>query len=120
VASQLQLQHHAQVIPVLDTVTVDSTLLGSSLVDSVYIVNNGQGTLSISNVVITGSAFSWVPAALPLNLAPGTGQYLHFSFTPVVGGFSTGNLQIQSNDPNSPQNWVLNGFGINPFAATPE
>ena len=120
VASQLQLQHHAQVIPVLDTVTVDSTLLGSSLLDSVYVVNNGQGPLSISNVVITGSAFSWVPAALPMNLAPGTGQYLHFLFTPVVGGFSTGNLQIQSNDPNSPQNWVLKGYGINPFGPKPE
>lgn len=120
VASQLQLQHHAQIIPVLDTVTVDSTLLGSFLVDSVYIVNNGQAPLSISNVVVTGSTFSWIPAALPLNLAPGTGQYLHFSFTPVVGGFSNGNLQVQSNDPNSPQNWVLNGYGINPFAATPE
>ena len=120
VASQLQLQHHAQVIPASGTVTADSTLLGSSLLDSVFILNNGQGNLTLNQVLITGSAFSWVPHALPINLAPGTGQYLHFLFTPVVGGFSTGNLQIQSNDPNSPQNWVLNGYGINPFAATPE
>jgi hypothetical protein len=120
VASQLQLLHEGQFMPASGTVTVDSTLLGTSYMDSVYIINNGLGTLNISGVQISGSSFAWVPSVLPISLAPGSGQYLHFTFTPNAGGPLTGSLQLQSNDPNSPQSWVLGGYGIDPFAATPE
>ena len=120
VASQLQLQHLGQSIPASGSINVDSTLLGTSLTDSVYLLNSGLGTLNISGVQISGSSFAWVPSAMPISLLPGSGQYLHFTFTPTAGGPLTGSLQLQSNDPNSPQSWVLNGYGINPFAATPE
>jgi|HubBroStandDraft_6_1064221.scaffolds.fasta_scaffold00044_20 hypothetical protein len=81
----------------------------SSPQQSVTLTNNGNATLNLTNIAITGdyAQTNDCPAAL------GVGSVCTFeiTFTPTAGGARDGALTLTDNAPDSPQSITLTGSG---------
>ena len=94
------------------TVPVDTT--GQSPVTETFsLMNFGASDLTLSSIGITSGSSEFTVSGI----APGTviqaGETasLTVSFDPTAIGSASANLQIVSNDPNSPDNISLTGLG---------
>jgi len=76
------------------------------------ITNIGTGTLAITQVNETGSAFGVSGFSLPLNVNAGQQTTITASFQPTAVGTVSGNISIVSSAPTSPTSVGLTGTGI--------
>ena len=88
--------------------------VGMNQSQTVSVSNIGTATLTISDLFVTGSAFSLSETAiLPLVLEPGAAVQVDVTYEPAVVGSDTGTLVLQSNDPNNAEVIVsIGGSGI--------
>ncbi|MGZ4814453.1 MAG: choice-of-anchor D domain-containing protein [Terriglobales bacterium] len=81
----------------------------------VYLYNQGNVTLNISNISLTSAgdfALGYQSCGTPpTQIAVGSYCYLYFSFTPTTTGTRTGQLTITDDATNSPQVMALSGKG---------
>ena len=71
--------------------------------EAVVITNGGVGTLTITSVTLSGDgSFSLDQSGLDTSLEPGESTSVEVTFTPGDDGDATGQIEIVSNDPNSP------------------
>lgn len=92
------------------SLTFPSLQIGqASSPQSVTLTNNGNATLNLSNIAVTGdyAQTNNCPAAL------GVGSVCTFqiTFTPTAGGARTGALTLTDNAPDSPESVSLTGSG---------
>jgi hypothetical protein len=85
---------------------------GSPASQTFQLQNAGTGTLSISQVSVTGSGFSIGNLALPITLTPGQASNFNVQFNPAAAGPAIGSVSIVSNAPNSPAAVALSGTGV--------
>ena len=93
--------------------------VGTSRTQMVTMVNSGTGSITLTNITISGSAaFSLVTApSLPFSLAPGAAQAFTVRYNPVTEStaLDTGVLTFNTNDPGFPSLKVdLSGRGVKP------
>ncbi len=86
----------------------------TSAASPLTLTNQGNGTLVISNVALTGTDagdFSFTPNTLPIQLAPGASVTLQVTFAPKTIGNKAASLVITHNAAGSPNTLPLSGTG---------
>lgn len=98
--------------------TFNKQNVGTSSPPEAQIVKNiGTSTLSISNVTVQGlnlGDFTETDNCKGAQLGPGQTCKIEITFTPSAAGPRVGELLIEDNAPNSPQNSQLMGKGVTP------
>lgn len=79
---------------------------------SLIITNTGTATLSISQINVTGAAFSLSGVSMPLNVSAGQKTTVSVVFSPTSTGTATGSLSVVSNAPTSPSSVTLSGSAV--------
>lgn len=99
---------------VVDPLSVDlgSVVVGSAHSETVNVANLGDAPLTISSVTVTGGSFQ-VDGDVPTELLVGESFDITITFQPATLGAATGNLSIESDDPDQPAVDVpLSGSGV--------
>jgi hypothetical protein len=78
----------------------------------VALYNEGSSDLVISQLAVTGTAFSVSGLSLPLTFAASRNLAFNVIFAPKVAGNFTGNLSIGSSAADSPVSEPLSGIGV--------
>ena len=91
------------------TVTV-----GNKQTLSETVTNTGGTSVTISQVTISGSGFSFTGITTPVTLTAGQSATFSVSFTPSSAGSASGNLTITSNASNPTLTIPLSGSGVTP------
>jgi len=87
----------------------------------VTLTNNGQTSVTISNVTVGNSAFTTSSLSLPLVLLAGQSVDLSVSFTPTAMGWMGGAIKFSSNASNATLQLEVGGTGQSsePVTASP-
>jgi len=94
----------------------DTVEVGETATEFFTVSNYGFGTLQVSNIESTNTAYTVSPENF--TLSPGEEQMVGVSFTPPSAALFEGLLQVQSNDPGNPYVEIsLSGTG---FVAVPQ
>jgi hypothetical protein len=89
-----------------------SVNLGSSKTLSTTVSNNGDAACEVTLTVPTASDFAVEPAT-SFSVTPGGSQIVSVRYTPGELGEDSGNIAVNSNDPDTPSlNVVLTGNGV--------
>ena len=91
--------------------TFGEVTLGHSQPLSVTVSNTGESSTTISQIQISGSAFTQSGITPPLTLGPGTNATFTVTFTPAAAGAATGILTVTSNASNPTLTIALSGTG---------
>lgn len=87
-------------------------LVGGSNTMQLTVKNAGNSSVLISQLSVSGTAFSTVGGLGGVTLGAGQSAYLLVLFAPKTTGFQTGNITITSNAVNSPGTVSMSGTGI--------
>jgi hypothetical protein len=85
---------------------------GSPASQTFQLQNSGTGTLTVSQVGVTGNGFTLGTLALPVTLSSGQTSNFNVEFNPAAAGAVTGSVSVVSNAPNSPATIGLSGTGV--------
>lgn len=91
--------------------TFGEVTLGHNQPLSLTVSNTGASNATISQVQISGSAFTQSGVTPPLTLGPGTKAAFTVTFTPTAAGAATGTLTLTSNASNPSLTIALSGTG---------
>ena len=92
-----------------------SVLVGSqSSAQSITLTNSGTGSVSISQINVSGSVFAASGISVPLTLAAGQQASLSVTFDPTTTGTVAGSISVVSNASNSPATISLSGTSVQP------
>lgn len=86
--------------------------VGSSNSQTVQVSNGGTGTLTISQINVSGTGFASSSLHLPIVLNAGQSTTFNLQFSPASAGPASGDAVIVSNAPGSPTTIPLSGAGI--------
>ena len=81
----------------------DTVELGQRPVRRVTLLNQGQAALRIDNAEIDGTAFALSGALFPATIEPADRLELSVAFGPQNEGDKIGSLQLNTNDPQTPE-----------------
>lgn len=103
--------------PAPASVDFGALAVGLSDAEQITVSNTGQETLEISAIGISGaSAGSFqTDATPPYTLQAGENAVFEVTFAPTSGGILAAQLDITSNDPNSPAVVMFSGEGVAPL-----
>jgi hypothetical protein len=92
--------------------TFGTVQVGTNRTLTITLRNNGGSTCAVTSIARNGSAaFTYTPTG-PLNIAPGASTTVTVTFTPWAAGADNAILQISSNDPKNPVQYInLSGNG---------
>jgi len=105
-----------QLTPSPTSVNFGSITTSTSATQSVTLTNTGNSSVSISQIVVSGTGFSGTAFAVPLTLAAGQAASLSAKFAPTTSGNFSGSVSIISNAANSPLAVSLSGSGAAPVS----
>ncbi|MGB0386792.1 MAG: choice-of-anchor D domain-containing protein [Ardenticatenaceae bacterium] len=95
-----------------DALDFGNVFVGGSSTQQLTLSNNGQGTLSVTDVSVSGGDFT-VDNPGGFNLAPGATQAINVTFAPGSATAMTATVTIASTDPDEPTVTVsLEGEGL--------
>ena len=100
---------------VVTPVSLDYSLvyIGASVTDTLVVSNQGSGVLGVNNITSDNANYS--VDITSFNLYPGENQEIQVTFAPTSEGVISGNLTIESNDPDEPTVVIaLQGEGAQP------
>jgi len=103
-------QASLQVTPA--SISFGNVAVGTTDSQSIQLSNTGTTALTVSQVSVTGSAFSTSGLTLPLTLSPGKASTFNAKFSPTSAAGASGSLTITSNAPGSPAMVALTGTGV--------
>jgi len=93
---------------------------GSNATQRVTISNNGNSSVSISQISASGAGYSTSGVTLPFSLAAGQSTSFNVTFAPTSTGSLSGSVTVVSNATNSPATISLSGTGVQPqISVTP-
>ncbi|HEY2120989.1 MAG TPA: choice-of-anchor D domain-containing protein [Candidatus Acidoferrum sp.] len=101
-------------LPSSTNISFANTLVGNSSSQSITLSNTGNSSVTISQISITGVAFTGSGIALPFTLAAGQSVSLSVAFSPAAVGTSAGAITVVSNATNSPATISLSATGVQP------
>jgi hypothetical protein len=90
--------------------------VGSSNTHTVTLTNTGNSSVTISQVNVSGVAFSASGVAPPLTLLSQQTVSLSVRFAPTAAGSKSGSVSVASNASNSPTDIALSGTGVQTIA----
>ena len=82
------------------------------------IVNSGSAAVTISQVAVSGTGFTFSGINPPVTLASGQSVTFNVAFAPQTGGSASGSLSVSSNASNSMLGIPLSGSGSAPGQLT--
>jgi hypothetical protein len=94
------------------TASFGSVTAGSPASQTIQLQNSGTGTLTVTQIGVTGSGFTLGTLTLPMTLSSGQTSNFNVQFNPATAGAVTGSVSVVSNAPNSPANLALSGTGV--------
>jgi hypothetical protein len=86
----------------------------SSAPQTVTFTNTGNSNVTISQISVSGAAYSITPGGAPVTLSPSQSLTLTVLFSPTATGSASGSISIVSNANGSPASVSLSGTGIAP------
>jgi hypothetical protein len=93
-------------------ITFGNTKVGSTQTSTITVSNSGGSTVAISEVKVTGAAFSVSGLNnFPINLTANQSVTFSATFRPTSAGAASGSLSVMSNASNSPLNIAVSGNG---------
>jgi hypothetical protein len=84
---------------------------GTTASQSVTLSNTGNANVSLSQISVSGTAFTATGLALPLTLSPGLTAQFSVTFAPTTSGALSATATVTSNASNSPTSVSLSGTG---------
>jgi len=93
-----------------------NVVIGSTSALPVLATNAGKGSLTLSVLKVTGTAFSVSGFTLPLALSAGQTRSFSVDFHPTTAGSFTGSVSLASNAANSPTVVMLSGTAVKPYS----
>lgn len=96
------------------TVNFGNVLLGNSSSQAINVSNPGTASLTVSNIVVSGSGFRSSGPALPLTVSAGQSTSFTVSFQPASSGSASGSITITNNATASALVVGLSGTGVTP------
>jgi Abnormal spindle-like microcephaly-assoc'd, ASPM-SPD-2-Hydin len=98
-----------------------SVVVSQSATQTVTVTNNGQTSVTITSLNVSGTGFSQSGLALPATVAAGKSVTVNVTFTPGSTGWVGGQLTVTTSPFNSNLSVGLHGFavGSNPMTAAP-
>lgn len=94
------------------TLNFSNDIVNSSASQALIISNTGTATLSITQINLTGAAFSLSGVSLPFAVGAGQQTTVSVVFRPASAGTAAGSLSIVSNAPTSPSFVSLSGSAV--------
>ena len=88
-------------------------LVGGSSTQAVTLTNTGNASVTVSQVSVSGTAFSVGGGLAGTTIAAGQTAELNVAFAPKTTGTVSGKVSITSNASNSPSTITLSGAGSN-------
>ena len=85
--------------------------VGQSQSLSATVSNTGASSVAVSQIAVSGNAFTMSALTVPLTLAPGTSATLSITFTPSSAAAASGTVTITSNASNPALTISLSGTG---------
>ncbi len=85
----------------VDTLNFGAVIAGGNSDEIIYVGNNGDTTLTVSNVSVAGTGFANLGAS-NFNVAVGDSNGVTIRFNPLTIGDFSGTLTFTSNDPDTP------------------
>src|SRR6266849_7241214 len=82
---------------------------GSSNSQTIALSNGGTGTVTISQIAVSGAGFSQTGLTLPASIAAGQSTTFNVVFAPTTAGNMPGPIPLTSDAPNSPLVISANG-----------
>ena len=95
-----------------------SVNVGNSSAQAFTVSNIGSGTITLSNVVISGSGFNATGVSSGVTLASGQSSTMNVTFVPAESGTFKGSVAFTSNAKNSSASIGLSGTGVQPAPTT--
>jgi Cep192 domain 4/HYDIN/CFA65/VesB-like, Ig-like domain len=96
------------------SISFGSVTVGNKKSVSETVTNTGGTSVTISQIAISGSGFSFNGITTPVTLTAGQSATFSVSFTPSSAGNASGNLTITSNASNPTLTIPLSGNGVTP------
>jgi hypothetical protein len=94
------------------SLSFSSVNIGSSSSLPVTFTNNGNSTVTISNVTLSGAGYTVSGVQTGLILSHGQVATMSVTFTPATSGPLPGSVTVTSNASNSPATVTLSGTGV--------
>lgn len=88
-----------------------SVTIGSNGTQTVTLTNTGNSAVTILQISVAGTGFSYSGLALPITLSAGQSTSFNVIFAPATSGSLTGTATAVSNATNSPTTISLSGSG---------
>jgi hypothetical protein len=85
---------------------------GGSATQTVTITNTGNSNVQISQIIISGTAFTLGGASVPVTLTPSQSTTLSVGFSPTSTGTASGTVKVTSNATGSPVTITISGTGV--------
>jgi hypothetical protein len=102
-----------QIFVPMTSIIFPNTTAGNDTSAIVQMFNNGNATLIVDSINLSGDVFSIDPVSFPLQILPGNSENITVRFTPIDYSYYQGNLNIYCNDPVNPVVQVsLAGQGV--------
>jgi hypothetical protein len=99
-------------VPV-NSISFPNTTVGNTSDYNLTVYSDGNATLTIDSITVSGNSFSYNSLSFPINILPGNTQNVTINFAPTNYAFYQGVIKIYSNDPvNQVVNVNLSGQGV--------
>lgn len=89
-----------------------SATVGTSSSQAVTISNTGNSDVSVTQIGVSGTAYSVTGAMLPITLSAGHNTSFTVVFAPLTAGNLAGSISVASTATNSPAMVTLSGSGV--------
>jgi hypothetical protein len=99
-------------------VNFGNVAVGYSSTLPVSLTNNGRQTLTISQISVSGSGFSFAGPALPITLTPGQSASISSTFAPQNTGYVVGSILLTSSIGHGNQSNTISLYGTGTTAST--
>ena len=89
-----------------------NVLVNGSVTQAVALKNSGTNDVQITQIGVSGGAFSLSGVAVPVTISAGQSMALQATFAPTTAGTATGAITITSNAQNATATVALNGSAV--------
>ncbi len=100
------------------SVTFGNVQVGNSQAKTITLTNGSNSSVTISQALASGTAFSLSGIGVPLTLSAGQSTTITATFAPTTNGIANGNIAITSTASNPSLNIGLSGTGVTPGSLT--
>jgi hypothetical protein len=89
-----------------------NVLVNGTVTQAVTLKNSGQSNVQISQIAVTGLAYSVSGMTAPVTISAGQSMALQTTFAPKAAGTATGAITVTSNASNANSTVALNGSAV--------